>query len=496
LSDSFLRIEGLHKRFAGVHALRGADLTVERGEVHALVGANGSGKSTLINILSGQIAPDAGTIALAGEKVRLGRAEQALAAGIATVTQETTLVPHLSVAENILLGPRKVRGALGIDWQATRRRAAEILELLGARFPVDVRVASLRPDQQQLVEIARAISMDARLLLLDEPTSSLTEDEVEALFSLVRSLQQRGLTTIFVSHRMSELFAIADRITVLRDGRTIESGPISRYDPKRIIESMVGQAPEPAVAHARVEPGDRSLLRVDDLSSGHVVGAAFTVAAGECVGLAGLTGAGRTELLDTIFGLRRATRGRIELDGRELRPRRVADAIARGVAYVPGDRKNLGLVLNMTLAENVVMPSTSARHRLRVPSRRRERARVAAVVGDFGIRAASPDVRVTTLSGGNQQKVVLAKWLHTRPRLLLMDEPTRGVDVAAKAEIHRLLAAAKSRGLGVLVSSSESEELQLLCDRILVMFRGRIVADLERAAATDANLTHYAMGAH
>jgi ABC-type sugar transport system ATPase subunit len=496
LSDAFLRVEGLHKRFVGVHALRGAELTVERGEVHALVGANGSGKSTLINILSGQISPDAGTITLAGERVGLGRSEQALAAGIATVTQETTLVPNLSVAENILLGPRKVRGPLGIDWQATRRRAAEILERLGARFPVDERVARLRPDEQQLVEIARAVSMNARLLLLDEPTSSLTEDEVAALFELVRSLQEHGLTTIFVSHRMSELFAIADRITVLRDGRTIESGPIASYDPKRIIELMVGRSPEPTVAPARLHPGDRPLLRVHDLSSGHVVGAAFTVGAGECVGLAGLTGAGRTELLDTIFGLRRAARGRIELDGHDLRPRRVSDAIARGVAYVPGDRKNLGLVLNMTLAENVVMPATSARRRLRVPSRRRERARVAAVVGDFGITAASPDARVVTLSGGNQQKVVLAKWMHTGPRLLLMDEPTRGVDVAAKAEIHRLLADAKARGLGILVSSSENEELQLLCDRILVMFRGRIVADLDRAEATDANLAHYAMGAH
>jgi ABC-type sugar transport system ATPase subunit len=495
LSEPFLRIAGLHKRFVGVHALRGAELTVERGEVHALVGANGSGKSTLINILSGQIAPDAGTITLAGERVRLGRAEQALAAGIATVTQETTLVPHLSVAENILLGPRKVRGPLGIDWQATRRRAAEILELLGARFPVDQRVASLRPDQQQLVEIARAISMNARLLLLDEPTSSLTEDEVSVLFELVRSLQEHGLTTIFVSHRMSELFAIADRITVLRDGRTIESGAVAAYDPNRIIELMVGRTPEPAVAEARIDPGDRPLLRVHDLSSGNVAGATFSVAAGECVGLAGLTGAGRTELLDTIFGLRRASGGSIELDGRTLRPRRVADAIARGVAYVPGDRKNLGLVLNMTLAENVVMPATSARRRLRVPSRRRERARVATVVGEFGIRAASPDARVATLSGGNQQKVVLAKWMHAGPRLLLMDEPTRGVDVAAKAEIHRLLANAKARGLGILVSSSESEELQLLCDRILVMFRGRIVADLDRAEATEANLAHYAMGA-
>ena len=494
---TFLRIEGLHKRFVGVHALRGAELVVERGEVHALVGANGSGKSTLINILSGQLAPDAGTITLDGAEIRLGHAQRALAAGIATVTQETTLVPQLSVAENILLGPRKVRGPLGIDWHATRRRAAEILELLGARFSVDERAGDLRPDQQQLVEIARAISMDARLLLLDEPTSSLTEDEVDALFSLVRSLRERGLTTIFVSHRMSELFAIADRITILRDGRTIESGPVGRYDARRIIELMVGRAPEPAVAGARDDRGERApLLRVSGLSvPGRVSGAELTVAAGECVGLAGLTGSGRTELLDAIFGLRRPSGGRLELDGVELRTRRVADAIESGVGYVPGDRKNLGLVLNMTLAENVVMPSTSGLRRLRVPSRVRERARVSNVVRDFGIRTTTTDARVATLSGGNQQKVVLAKWIDARPRLLLMDEPTRGVDVAAKAEIHRLLAHAKARGVGILMSSSEPEELLLLCDRILVMFQGRIVADLDRAEATEATLAHYAMGA-
>jgi len=498
LSDPFLRIDDLHKRFVGVHALRGAELTVGRGEVHALVGANGSGKSTLINILSGQIAMDAGTITVAGERVRLGNSERALAAGIATVTQETTLVPHLSVAENVLLGPRKVRGLFGIDWQGTRRRAAEILELLGARIPVDERVANLRPDQQQLVEVARAISMDARLLLLDEPTSSLTEDEVEALFALVRSLRERGLTTIFVSHRMNELFAIADRITVLRDGRTIDSGPIENYDAHRIIELMVGRTPEPVV-HERLEQIEArpQILSVRELSvPGHVRHASLAVAAGECVGLAGLTGSGRTELLDAIFGLRQRSQGHVELDGIELRPRRVRDAIAQGVAYVPGDRKNLGLVLSMTLSENVMMPSTSHLWRFRVPARGAEHERVSRTVRRFGIVARSPNVRTATLSGGNQQKVVLAKWLHASPRLLLMDEPTRGVDVAAKREIYRLLAKAQTDGVGMLLSSSENDELLLLCNRILVMFRGRVVAALDRAHATEANIARYAMGAH
>jgi ABC-type sugar transport system ATPase subunit len=496
--DAFLTATGVHKRFGGVHALRGADLTIRRGEVHSLVGANGSGKSTLLNILSGQVSPDAGTITLDGEPIRFADPARALAAGIATVTQETTLVPELSVAENILLGPRKVRRWSGIDWRATRRRALEIRELLGAEFSVDDQVSDLPPDQQQLVEIARAISMNARVLLLDEPTSSLTEAEVESLFALVRSLKERGLTTIFVSHRMNELFALADRITILRDGRTVEAGEIESYDADRIIERMVGGVPAPVVSSSAGEvEGSAPLLRVRNLSlPGHVRGASLSVAAGESVGLAGLTGSGRAELLDAIFGARRPEQGVIEVDGVELRPGQVSDAIARGLAYVPGDRKNFGLVLKMTLTENLMMATTSGLLRLRTPARARERAEARALAQEFGIVAASPDAPCATLSGGNQQKVVLAKWMRGSPRILLLDEPTRGVDVGAKREIYRLLAKARAQGIGILVSSSETEELFLLCDRILVMFRGEIVASLDRATATEADLARYAMGAH
>jgi ABC-type sugar transport system ATPase subunit len=339
--------------------------------------------------------------------------------------------------------------------------------------------------------------MNARVLILDEPTSSLTEDEVESLFTQVRSLKDRGLTIIFVSHRMRELFAIADSITILRDGRTIDSGPIERYDARRVIELMVGRAPEEAAAGQPTEEERRTpLLRVEELSvPDHVVRASLSVAAGECVGLAGLTGSGRTELLETVFGLRRRSGGRVVLDGSEFRPRRVAEAIARGVAYVPADRKNNGLVLSMSVTENVMMPATSSTTRLRTHSRARERATVGALMSDFGIVASSPDARVATLSGGNQQKTVLAKWFQTAPRLLLMDEPTRGVDVAAKREIHQLLAKAQAEGVGILVSSSETEELLLLCDRILVMFRGEIVAGFDRSEASDSSIAHYAMGA-
>jgi ABC-type sugar transport system ATPase subunit len=493
---AFLSVTGIHKRFGGVHALRGADLAVRRGEVHSLVGANGSGKSTMLNILSGRVAPDAGTIVLDGEPVRFRDPSRALASGIATVTQETTLVPDLSVAENILLGPRKVRRWFGIDWRASRRRAAEIQKLLGAEFSVDDKVSDLPADQRQLVEIARAISMNARVLLLDEPTSSLTEAEVESLFGLVRSLKARGLTTIFVSHRMSELFALADRVTILRDGRTVEVGEIRSYDPDRIIERMVGAIPAPAAGHGAAAEESEPALRVHQLSvPGRVHDATLTVGAGEAVGIAGLTGSGRTELLEAIFGMRRPSAGRVEVGGgAELRHGHVAHAIEHGLAYVPGDRKSQGLVLSMSVTENLMMATTSRRMRLRVPSRARERAEARSLAAMFGIVAPSTEAACRTLSGGNQQKVVIAKWMRGSPGVLLMDEPTRGVDVGAKREIYRLLADARDQGVGILVSSSETEELLLLCDRILVMARGRIVASLDRAQATEANLAHYSMG--
>ena len=493
---AFLGVTGIHKRFGGVHALRGAELAVRRAEVHSLVGANGSGKSTLLNILSGQVAPDAGTITLDGAEVRFRDPARALASGIATVTQETTLVPELSVAENILLGPRKVRRWFGIDWRASRRRAAEIQKLLGAEFSVYDQVSDLPPDQQQLVEIARAISMNARVLLLDEPTSSLTEAEVESLFDLVRSLKGRGMTTIFVSHRMSELFALADRVTILRDGRTVEVGEIGSYDPERIIERMVGAAPVPTTASSSDLEEREPALRVRGLSvPGHVHDATLSVGAGEAVGIAGLTGSGRTELLEAIFGLRRPSVGQIEVGSADLRHGRIAEAIENGLAYVPGDRKNQGLVLTMSVTENLMMATTSGSMRLRVPSRVRQRAEARRLAETFGIVASSPDAACATLSGGNQQKVVIAKWMRGSPRVLLMDEPTRGVDVGAKREIYRLLADARENGVGILVSSSETEELLLLCDRILVMARGRIVASLDRRQATEANLAHYSMGA-
>ncbi len=469
----------MHKRFGGVHALRGAALAVRPGEVHALIGENGSGKSTLLRIVSGHLRADAGAVELDG--------------GVAVVSQETTLVPDLSVAENIFLGHRQVARAGFVNWRATRRAARTALDRLGLQVDSSLPARRLKPDEAQMVEIARALSMDARLLILDEPTSSLTDDEVATLFATVRALREEGVAVIFVSHRLNEVFALADSVTVLRDGRTVATGPIIDYDAPRLIEAMVGRALEdfePSEGVAAAEP----VVRTRALSHGEVLHEVdLEVGRGEIVGLAGLVGAGRTELLECLFGVRRST-GAIEIDGRPVTHRRPADAMRDGIAFVPADRKRHGLVLERSVRENLLMASTSRGFRLRPPRRARESAAVAGAIDRFSIRARSPAAPVATLSGGNQQKVLLGKWLETDPRLLMLDEPTRGVDVGAKSEIYRLLHEARERGVAVLVSSSEVPELLALCDRVLVMFRGRVTASLPREQATEARIAQFAGG--
>jgi ABC-type sugar transport system ATPase subunit len=477
-AQPILRAERVHKRFGGVHALRGAGLSVHPGEVHALVGENGSGKSTLLKILDGRLKPDEGEV-VGGERV-------------ATVSQETTLAPDLSIAENIFLGHRMARRAGVIDWRATRANAARALERLGLALDPAVPVRRLRPDQAQMVEIARALSMDARVLILDEPTSSLTDDEVQALFAAMARLREQGVAVIFVSHRLNEVFAVADRITILRDGQTVAAGPASQFDREKLIGLMVGR--ELADAAPTAHEAKDVVLRTRGLTlPGFFADVDLEVSRGEIVGLAGLVGAGRTELLESLFGLHRP-RGVVELDGREVRYRQPRDAIRDGVALVPADRKRQGLVLDRSVRDNLLMASTSGGFRLRHPRASRELATVGAAMNDLQIRAHSAGAPVATLSGGNQQKVVLGKWLETKPRLLMLDEPTRGVDVGAKGEIYRLLFEARTRGIGILISSSEIPELLTLCDRVVVMFRGGVAASLGRADATEALIAHHAGG--
>lgn len=497
MNPPLLRAAGVRKSYGGVRALRGVDFELHAGEIHGLVGENGSGKSTLLRIISGQLAPDAGSVVLSGESIRFGDAARAMQSGIATVTQETTLVPDLTVAENIFLGPRKPRRWYGIDWRATRARARAILERLELDIPPEQLVVELRPDQQQMVEIARALSMDARVVILDEPTSSLTDDEVAALFGAVRALREQGVAVTFVSHRMNEIFDLVDRVTVLRDGNVMGTGPIRGYDRPGLIALMIGRELGNLDLGEREHVSANPVLRVRGFTvPGRVDNVDLDVEKGEIVGLAGLVGAGRSALLEGLFGGDVRVTGRVEVDGRGVVFRDTRAAMRAGVGYVPADRKTLGLVQDMTVRQNLLMAHSARALRVRHPSRVRELELVGQSVSRLGIVSESVDAPVAQLSGGNQQKVVLAKWLAIQPKVLLLDEPTRGVDVGSKSEIYRLLDEIKESGVGILVSSSETPELRLLCDRILVMYRGRVVASLSREEATEARLAHYAIGHH
>lgn len=487
-----LRAEDLHKRYGGVRALRGARLAVRVGEAHALVGANGSGKSTLLGILSGQTRPDSGSVAVAGVPLRFGHPRVSAEAGIAIVTQETTLVPDLSVAENIMLGPVRPRRPLGIDWPTLHARAAEAVARLGLDLDVRRPVRQLRPDERQLVEVARAVSRSARLLILDEATSSLTDEEVQRLFDVVRSLKAQGVSVIAVSHRMREIFAIADRITVLRAGETVMEADTRDCNADSLVEAMTGRAVAASAAGAAAG-SHRPLLSVRGVSVPRALqDVSLEVGEREIVGLAGLVGSGRSELLSVLFGLRRAAEGEVMLDGRPLAPRSPREAIAAGLGLVGADRRESGLVMSMSLEENISMVSTRALARWRRAGRRGERRAAAELTEAMGVVAPSLSTPAASLSGGNQQKVVLAKWMRMSPRVLLLDEPTRGVDVGSKLEIYRLLRQARDRGITMLLSSSEIPELLAVCDRIAVMARGRVRAVLQTASTSEAEIVSHA----
>ena len=495
MSEATLRALGVHKSYGGVRALRGVDFELHAGEIHGLVGENGSGKSTLLKILAGQLEPDGGRLVLDGVDVRFADAARAMAAGIATVTQETTLVSELSVAENIFLGPRKPRRRWGIDWRRTRAEALEILGRLNLDIDPGQPVGQLRPDQQQMVEIARALSIVARVVILDEPTSSLPDDQVASLFESARALRAHGVAVVFVSHRINEIFELVDRVTVLRDGLVVGGGPIEEYDRARLIHLMIGRELEELDLTPTPRHSAKTVLRVSGFTiPNRVQDVDLTVEPGEIVGLTGLVGSGRSSLLDGLFGLVPSATGTVEIDGEVARLRDPLSAIRAGLGYVPADRKTRGLVLDMSVQANLLMAQTCRVSRLRRPRRGAEELAVAEAVQRFHILSDSAGTPVVRLSGGNQQKVVLAKWLATEPKMLLLDEPTRGVDVGAKAEIYRTLDAIKDSGVGILISSSETPELRLLCDRILVMFRGRITASLSREDATEARIMHYGMG--
>ena len=486
-----LAVEGLSKAFPGVRALHDVRFDVHAGEVHALLGENGAGKSTLIKIVSGVYRPDAGTVRIDGREVHFAGPQEAQAAGIATVFQELLLFPELTVAENIFLGhaPRRAWG--GIDWQAMRSRAAEILTSLEIdELDVEAHVSSLSVANRQRVEIAKALSLNARVLIHDEPTAALPEADVLRLFAIVRNLRARGVGVVYISHRMAEIFTLADRVTVLRDGAYVATRRVGDTTEPELIAMMVGRTIDHLFPKPDTTPG-APVLEVRDVVSPPVVrGVSLTVRAGEIVGLAGLIGSGRSELAQTVFGMTPATAGEIRIDGKAVRIASAATAKRHGIAYVPEDRASQGVIRPMTLRENVSLAVLRRIARHGFIDRGGEEVLATDAIARFSIRATGPEQVVGKLSGGNQQKVVLGKWLATKPRLLIMDEPTRGIDVGAKAEIHRLMSELAAQGLAVLMISSELPEILGMSDRILVMREGRIAAEFKRGEADQETIAH------
>ncbi len=490
-----IELRGISKSFAGIHALKDVSFDVRQGEVHALLGENGAGKSTLIKVMAGLYQPDEGEILVGGSTIRFTSAREAHAAGISTVHQELLLCPELTVAENIFLGQApKTRWRI-LDWAEMRRRARGLLDSLDSReLDVDERVGRLSVANRQRVEIARALSQDARVVIMDEPTAALAEADVNRLMEIVRNLKSRGVAVVYVSHRLAEVFALADRATVLRDGAYVGTKDIGEVDESRLVSMMVGRSVDRLYPKKQGTSGDITLeLRGVSYRSA-VREVSLSLRRGEIVGLAGLVGSGRTELALTIFGVTPATAGEILIDGKPATIGGPDSARDLGIALIPEDRGQQGLIRSYTVAENValVLLKRLARGFIIDTARVAEEARTA--IRRFGIRTRGSEQIVRELSGGNQQKVVLGKWLATNPRILVMDEPTRGIDVAAKAEIHLLMRKLAAEGMAILMISSELPEVLGMSDRVLVMSGGRIVAEFGREEATPeavgAAMTH------
>ena len=484
-----LRLENTSKSFAGVPVLRDVSFDVRAGEVHALAGANGAGKSTLVNIISGVLQPDSGSMFWDGEMVALKNPREGRDLGISFVHQELAIVPQLSVAENVFLGRHPRRRGL-VAWDRMHLRARELMNALGHEMDPAQPAGELGIAEQQLVEIARALAFDARLIIMDEPTAPLSHAETSRLFQTVRELRALGVSTVYITHRLQEIFEIADRVTVLRDGCCVRTSGISAIRTEDLVRDMVGKVADPASPRA-VAAGAREILRIEKFSgSDKFEDVSFSVHAGEVLGLAGLVGAGRTELIEAIFGFGPRHAGSIWIDGCKVKIETPFDAVRQGLALVPDDRKGKGLVVHAAVAFNLGLTSHEGA-RLR-PMRLRDRAQK--MVEDLRIRLDSLDQAAGTLSGGNQQKVVFGKWLFAGARVYLFDEPTRGVDVGAKAEIHRLIDNLAAEGAAVVVVSSEMEEILRVSDRILVMHRGRIAGELMRGNATEERIVEMGTG--
>src|ERR671919_534382 len=489
-----LEMEHVSKQFGATLALDDVSLELQRGEIHALLGENGAGKSTLIKIMTGIQRQDSGEILIDGAPVRVTSAQDAQRLGVAAIYQEPMIFPDLSVAENIFIGHRD-RGKI-VDRRRMEREAREVLARLDVRLDVGEPARGLTLAEQQTVEIAKAISLDVRVLIMDEPTASLSAHEVDRLFRQVRNLSARGVAVLFISHRLDEVFELADRITVLRDGRLISSRSRREATPEQVIRDMVGRGVADFFARSDHAP-DETVLRVEDLGrDGAFSGVSFEVRRGEVLGLAGLVGAGRTDVALALFGIAPADSGRLELEGREVQIRSPHQAMRQGIAYLSEDRRQRGLSMPQSVTANITL-ATLRRYvsRLRLLDSSAERSVADGFRRMLSIRTPSLETPVDQLSGGNQQKTMLAKWLTTEPSVLILDEPTRGIDVGAKAEVHHIIDDLARSGMAIVLISSELPEVLGMSDRVLVMREGRLRGVFDRSEATQEHVIRAAMGA-
>ncbi len=483
-----LEMRSIVKRYPGVLALDHANFDLHAGEVHCLVGENGAGKSTLMKILSGALPMDEGIILLDGNEVEIDSPAKAQRLGIGTIHQEFKLVPSLSVAENILLGSEPTTGAFSfVDKKQEQEIAHSTLSLLGEEFDTTEAVDNLGAAQRQLVEIAKALSKRTRIIAMDEPTASLTESETVNLFRVIQRLKREGVGIIYISHRLDEIFEIADRVTVLRDGKVVNTCSISEADKKNLIRWMVGR--ELGQEYPRVErKSGKEILRLEKVNAGKLKDINLTLYQGEILGLAGLVGAGRSELARIIFGADPISSGSIMLDGKSYRPPAPKDAIEAGIGLLTEDRNRYGLIMQMSVEKNTTLANLRDVVRRGLINKTKEREVASEFIGRLQIKPHDAEAMVETLSGGNRQKVVLARWLYTKSKLLIFDEPTAGIDVGVKYEIYNLMNQLVREGIGVMMISSDLSELLGICDRIVVMCNGRITGVLSREEATQEKI--------
>lgn len=494
MGHKVLEMKNINKSFGGTRALNGINFELELGEVHALLGENGAGKSTLIKVLGGIHQPDSGKILINGTGADMQNVQAALAAGIGIIHQEIVLVPYLSVSENIFLG-RELTNKFGLkDTGAMNRQAGKMVQALGLDIDVTKPVGELSIAQQQMVEIVKAISFNVKILVMDEPTSSLSDEEVEKLFVTIERLKKNNVSIIYISHRMEELFRISDRVTVIRDGTYVGTVITKETNVDELVTMMVGRSLQNYYTRT-YSMKDEEVLKVEKLTKkGAFEDISFTVHKGEILGFAGLVGAGRSEIMTAIFGGYGYDGGAVYLKGEKVFFRNTAQAIARGVAMVPEDRKKQGLVLLNSVGYNITLSSLNYIMNGLLVSKSKKQKTVERYMKELNVKAASPNISVSSLSGGNQQKVVLGKWLSTKPQLLILDEPTRGVDVGAKSEIYAIINKLANEGLGIILVSSELPEIINMCDNVCVVREGRIAARLSKGELDQENIMKYATG--